>query len=478
MLAAWESDQTLAPMQVLNIWACAHLFRMREQLTAIAGREDAIALIEQLDPIAQRIMSSRFKLTGSAAIRALKDAEADVYAIIAPVQERYADEQRQREQEQQERDENSDSDDRADSDTGESESDTSKCQSESSDSAESSEESDEADSDSGKASDSDTGESDSDEADEADDDEGDSDSESSASDTPREGAEATGNERTEYDGPLPSTCPDDSDEAEASDEDQAFWTRVKEEADRIDAESWERHGSVHTDQALRPWLDKPTVAAIRATYTRLASEPSRARRQESGKLDKRRIPFIRERDDIFSTHSDRQLDGTLAIALDLSGSTERVEQLIKRTGASIYAALRPTAIRCWIYSYGDPEVVRLADPKRVVPFDCVESHGGTPTGQAIATIRREVPRVGQSVMINVTDGGADSMSHAQREMQAARAEGWRVINIMVGIGASWAQYYAECSDAIVVLANYGQLAAAMRDIVDQLVKATRGSQSS
>lgn len=273
-------------------------------------------------------------------------------------------------------------------------------------------------------------------------------------------------------GDLPDACINrEQRERDGGAFDADLWREVMREIAAIDAKRPQALGNRDAAATLRPYIDRKIVDGIAREYAKLAAEPSRLRRQDAGRIDGRRIAqAFAGRGDVFGTMTDRQLDGSLVLLLDLSSSTMSHEHLIKRIGASVYTALRTrTPIKCHVYTYGR-ELAQLATPDRVIPFDTVRSSGGTPTAEAFAVVLSNVPiRAGsQSVIFHVTDGQPASIPDACAMMREAQRRGWRVINMFVG--APVQPDMRRVSDAAQAISRYDQLPALIGAAVAEIVK--------
>lgn len=519
-------------IELARIWGCARLFDSRDAIAARAGRELDTATIAALDPIADSIMGARMKLTDKrfrlvlncatrqmievltgheANAQAKRQADADqrpADADKAQADSDRADTQRNRERNDQaesgesERGESGDDqgidDPDIDGTAADSESDTDSDERDSADSGkrerrDTGDTSDsEPDADAEADADANTDTENGDTGDEPGDADAPGDSESGDSDADSDtdgsesgdgsgsggtGAGAAGEDDPEWTGQLPTICinaeaeSDDQADGSGNADDPTFWRDVQREAAMLEAKRPAALGSRDALRTLAPYIDRKIIGQIERAYSALATEPTRRTRTDSGKIDRRRLVYADGRSDVFAQHVDRALEGSLILLLDLSGTTVNQERLIKQAGASIYAALKSTPIRVWVYSYGDPNVVQLATPDRVVNFDTVKANGGTPTAQAFARARADVKPRGQSVIIHVTDGEPDNAVTAHAQMEAARVAGWKVINVLIGRYSRRSLDLAKVSDSVVSLRDYRELPAMLADAVGQIVRA-------
>jgi len=252
--------------------------------------------------------------------------------------------------------------------------------------------------------------------------------------------------------------------------DAGFWLEVADELVRLEIAKPTLQGKVYLDK----YTDKKTVAGVKAAYAALASEPSRQRHHDSGRVDRRRLAYAGGgADDVFTRQKEVILTGRIVLILDLSGSMDGQEKLVKASAASVYTALSSTDFDVFIYSYGRPFVTQLANPKQALPaFDLVQANGGTPTAQVFEAVLEEVPvqRSGENVIIHITDGQADSPVRACEQMKKARASGWRVVNIGVGNDARDVAEYKPVSDSVQHIESYKQLPGVLNVAVKDIVR--------
>lgn len=256
-------------------------------------------------------------------------------------------------------------------------------------------------------------------------------------------------------------------------QDRDFWREVSSALEALDviASKAEPRGK----DLLRELTDKQTVAAVRRAYEELASEPTRSRRQDSGRVDRHSLHRATHEDDVFTRNKDRQMSGQIVVLLDLSGSVGGYDELAKATAASLYEAMRTTEVDVWVYSYGKPTCVQLATPREVKnAFVQARSGGGTPTGAAFHTVLQQVtPKRNEvNVLFHVTDGGADDMATALKAMEEAGKRGWKVVNVAVRIPKL---PYGDVSHSMQYLTDYRALPKLVVRMVKDLMKAHKQS---
>lgn len=302
---------------------------------------------------------------------------------------------------------------------------------------------------------------------EGDEGEGEGDESDSETPAPGTGAGSASKRKTpaDWDATLPEVCPSKFEGASEEATDPEFWAQVQRELEALDISHASVQGKVH----LAKYTDKRTVAGVRSAYAQLASEPTRQRHHDSGRVDRRALARATRDEDVFTHQRDKALAGSVVMILDLSGSVRGHEPLLKTSAASVYEALAKTDLKVWVYSYGSPNVAELATPRKVHPvFDRIQAGGGTPTAQAFAAVLKDVraDRTGSNVIIHITDGVADNVPEAQKQMVAANRLGWKVINIGVKTGHL---PYVAVSDSVQYISDYTKLptlmAAAVKDIV-------------
>ena len=515
-LPIWKGGSPLSKTALIRLWGCGILFGYRSELAPIAGREDVTAIMDRLDIVAAMVTDSTNSIVSNVMAVRIDEACATIDRIIGDYVPPKPQEKPQEKPKPEESQEQEDSDEDSEDGSSDSESsDESGDESSDSDSEDSNGDSDGQEDEDGQE---DAGTSDSDEdAEDAEDGSGnssgdsdsedsedgsedgseDSDSDSDSDEAGTRGDKSDGSDQEDSDEDEDITdglavCP--GDEADkASDESSEFWDGVRREAARIEQAEALRHGDRNADRMLRPWIDPRIVQEITRAYSELASEPSRSRREDTGRIDRKRIAFAGDRQDIFTLQSDRQLDGTLALLLDMSYSTHYYEKLIKRIGASVYTALRKTPIRCHVFAYGcllkkwypssyfkasgEPEimpsdrVVQLATPERVIDFGPVHSDGGTPTAEAVRGILAGVPVRGQSVLLHVTDGQPEQ-SEDEAALKEAKRAGWRIVTVTVGSEIRFD--YGPLSDSLSHIRDYSELPEIIRGAVrDMLTKRSR-----
>lgn len=258
------------------------------------------------------------------------------------------------------------------------------------------------------------------------------------------------------------------------DDDDNFWKDVQHELAVLDIAKPGVTGKVH----LAAYTDKRTVAGVRRAYQRLASEPVRQAHHDSGRVNKRALGSAMTRDDVFTRLRDKKLDGNVVLILDLSGSVQGHVATVKACAASVYEALGATDLRCHVYSYGKPNVAKLADPRKVYPaFANIDAGGGTPTSGAFVAVLKEVRARGASnVIIHITDGVADNVPAACAVMEQARKTGWKVIN--VGVGGSGSRLpYRSVSDSVQYVQDYTELPKLMTAAIGDIVQSHKRRQT-
>ena len=430
---------------LLNVWACCRLYGHR--LPVLDNRKAERRAVGLLDVVADSLQTLA-DFTGYRAEQARHDAIRDINAVL----DEYAAQNPQPpkpepEPEDADDEDDEDGDDGAKGETGDEE-----------------EEGDEPGSGNG-------------EGDSEGDDESNSTDKADAGDEPGDAAEAgTGNGAgkatdapnapgwDEAPNPCPNKCGDDA----VSEADAQLWNEVAEEMKNLDIA---RPNDAASKVRLAAFTNKATVQGVKAAFAALASEPVRARHNDSGRIDRRALPHTMYRDDSFSRNRDRALTGQLVLILDLSGSMSSNVNTVKASAASVYEAMQNSGVKVWVYSYGNPEVAQLATPTKVAQaFVNIGSGGGTPTAEAFAAVLKDVrTRSGETnVIIHITDGVAGNVPNAIEQMAAAQKQGWKVLNI--GVGSSGRTLpYEKVSDALSFIKDFTKLpkllATAVKDIM-------------
>lgn len=277
---------------------------------------------------------------------------------------------------------------------------------------------------------------------------------------------------------IPDACPNhgavDAAHDAKSKAGRALWREVKREAEAIEATR-----PVQGKSVMAPYVDKRMTKAIAASFDRLASEPDRGRRVDRGKIDKRRLPYAGHRDDVFTALNSVTISGQVVMLIDLSGSMNGYDRLVKSIAASVYVALQRTEVKVSIYSYGQGGVpgqaAKLADARKVYgAFDMAVASGGTPTAHGFrAVLKSEKPGRGENMIIHVTDGGAEGgPSVAGAAMDQAIDAGWHVVNVFVGFDQRAS--YRNMTRAIGThITKFDELPGVIEEAIEGIVKSAK-----
>lgn len=471
LIQRWESPEPLAsPEDLANLWGCSHLFRCRDAFTPLPHRQAELAVMQQLDPWAQKVMNSTTPLSemGNQVLNAVHGVMAVLQKFQPTPQSGGGQEGQGSPQSGQSQGKGSGKAGSKDQGSGGGEPEQEKAEDGSSESSQGEDEGGEdspGESTDSKESGDKQGEGD-----------GKSDSSSGEQDSGEAGegggGEGQGSGAGEASGiykpTVPTVCLNDSAKQTLTAKVKNFLKEVQQELKRIEMEQLLRDGGRDAAKMLAPYIDRKTVNAIERAYQELASQPSRRKHEESGRIDRRRLVFAGQRSDVFTQQNDRKLEGTLVLLLDLSGSTASYEHLIKQTAANVYTALKRGGIQCHIFTYGDA-IVKVADPIKVIDFRTFGSAGGTPTGPAFTRVLSEVSPKGESVILHVTDGQPNGSPEGQ--MAQAVKDGWKVVNIGVGFGFGSSTYFGQ---PLELLRSYEELPAIVKRIVKHIVKTGRG----